>query len=88
MAFSKTIYFAALVPPPAVKEEVLEMKLEIKEKFEAKHALKLPAHITLIPPLWLEKEQEKEFTEILRNVAQKQSDFSVKLKILDILVSG
>lgn len=80
MAFSKTFYFAALVPPPAVKEEVLEMKLEIKEKFDAKHALKLPAHITLIPPIWLEKKQEKDFTAILRNVAQQQSVFSVKLK--------
>ncbi|WP_051286404.1 2'-5' RNA ligase family protein [Salinimicrobium terrae] len=78
MAISKALYFVALVPPPAVKEEVLEMKKEIKNRFGAAHALKLPAHITLIPPFWLEQEQS--FIDALGLTIQKIKSFSVELK--------
>lgn len=80
MASHKPLFFAALVPPPMVKQEVKEIKLEIKDKFGAAHALKLPAHVTLIPPLRLEKEQEEPFLKALENVVEKQFPFPVKLK--------
>jgi 2'-5' RNA ligase len=80
MAFSKALYFAALVPPQAVKEEVRNLKLEIKEKVGAAHALKLPAHITLIPPVWLQIEQEKPFVEAIREVSKIQHSFPLELK--------
>lgn len=80
MAFSKALYFVALVPPPQIKEEVKNLKLEMKESFNSAHALKLPAHITLIPPVWLKGEQEKIFLEAIRDVAHKQSPFQIGLK--------
>ena len=78
MALSKALYFVALVPPSAIEEEVLVMKMEIKKRFGAAHALKLPAHITLIPPIWLEREQE--FANVLQSVAEEQLVLPVKLK--------
>ena len=80
MAFSKALYFVALLPPQEVKEEVLNMKLEFREKYNAKHALKLPAHITLVPPLWLEKIEEQEFVNRLKKFAEKVNPFFIVLK--------
>lgn len=80
MAFSKALYFVALLPPQEVKEEVLKMKLDFRERFKAKHALKLPAHITLVPPLWLENNDEQEFVNRLKKCAEKTLPFPVFLK--------
>ncbi|WP_423818912.1 2'-5' RNA ligase family protein [Salinimicrobium sp. TIG7-5_MAKvit] len=79
MAFSRALYFVAIVPPTAVKEQVKNMKLEIKEKFQVAHALKLPAHITLIPPMWLSEDQEIQFISCLRSVSQDQRSYSIAL---------
>ncbi len=80
MTFSKALYFAAIVPPPQLKEEILELKLEMKGKFETSHALKLPAHITLVPPVWLENQQEQSFLDKVKGVTEKTSSFPVELK--------
>ena len=80
MSFSKAQYFVALVPPSAIEEEVLRMKNELKEQLGVAHALKLPAHITLIPPVWLENDQEQEFVNVLQSIAEEQSDLPAKLK--------
>lgn len=77
--FLKALYFTALVPPSAIKEKVKKLKLEIKEKFHAAHALKLPAHITLIPPVWLEDKQEKLFLERTKKISKTQTSFPVNL---------
>ena len=80
MGISKTLYFAAIVPPASIREEIKNMKLEFKERFAAAHAFKLPAHITIIPPVWLEKEKEQKFLGILEAISSKQDIFPVKLK--------
>ncbi|WP_029036880.1 2'-5' RNA ligase family protein [Salinimicrobium xinjiangense] len=80
MANSKALYFLALVPPNEVKEEIRQIKLEIKEKYDASHALKLPAHITIIPPFRLEKQQEGDIFKKLKLISSFQAGFTVKLK--------
>ena len=80
MAFLKALYFAALVPPASVKEEVRAMKMELREKYGAAHALKLPAHITLIPPVWIKNEEERAFLETLESIAKEQAEFPVKVE--------
>lgn len=74
------LYFVAIVPPSEIKEEVLEMKLGLKEKFRLTHALKLPGHITLVPPVRLKMEQKKLFLHGLEKVVQKHSRFHVELE--------
>lgn len=80
MGSLKALYFVALLPPSAIREEILKMKLNIKEKFGVAHALKLPAHITLIPPVWLKKEQEMTFFNAIHETTQRHGEFEVELK--------
>ncbi len=80
MSFTKALYFAAILPPPGIREQVLELKLEMKEKFETSHSLKLPAHITLVPPVWLENQQEPSFLDKIKSVTEKTASFPVELK--------
>lgn len=54
------MYFIALVLPPELNEKVLGFKNYMREHFHCKVALKSPAHITLVPPFWMEAEQEEQ----------------------------
>jgi 2'-5' RNA ligase len=53
------LYFIAIMPPPKIRTEIERFKKEIREKFQVKHALKLPAHITLQIPFRMPPEKEK-----------------------------
>lgn len=60
MAKSIEKYFIALVPEGSFQEKVLAWRLELKERFNLKYALKTPAHITLKMPFdWNETKEEK-----------------------------
>lgn|SRR5690606_18037277 len=53
-------YFIAIVPEGRVQEKATDIKLQLKEKFDLKYALKSPAHITLkMPFVWNEAKQDK-----------------------------
>lgn len=79
MAFSKALYFTALLPPKDVKEEIKQMKLDLRKKWGVAHALKLPAHITLLPPFWLEIEKEDILFQNLTAATSKTDPFSVEI---------
>lgn len=74
------LYFLALVPPLAIEGNLKALKEELRIKYGLKHALKLPAHITLQKPFWLKEEQEGDLIRILTSVALDQEKFSVELK--------
>ena len=44
------IYFLAILPTPAIQSEVTAFKFIARDRFNSSHALKSPAHITIIPP--------------------------------------
>ena len=52
------MYFVAIVLPDELNQKVLKHKEYMFEKFGCKVGLKSPAHITLIPPFWMEVEKE------------------------------
>lgn len=54
------MYFIALVLPPHLNEKVLKYKNLMFERYNCKVGLKSPAHITLIPPFWMEQEKEEQ----------------------------
>ena len=54
-----TMYFVALVLPPLLNEKVLYWKNFMYQRYECKVGLKSPAHITIVPPFWMEEENEK-----------------------------
>ena len=47
---SESIYFIAIVPPVKIQEEVTQLKVLMAERFNSKHALKSPPHVTLHMP--------------------------------------
>lgn len=77
------LYLIALVPPLAVREQVRALKLEMRRRFGAGHALKSPAHITLQMPFRLALGGLEKFEETLRKLAVSQHPFTIKLDGFD-----
>lgn len=75
----KKLYFVALIPPEDLNFKVKALKEEIREKYNAKHALKLPAHITLQPPVSLSLQQEPGLFAALDAATKDQNVFRVDL---------
>ena len=74
-----SLYFIALIPPEALCERIRLLKLEIADKYGVKHALKLPAHITLQIPFQIPNENECSLIELLKGFASKQHSFPIKI---------
>lgn len=74
------LYFLAIIPSEKICERVKSLKLKIAEKYEAKHALKLPAHITLQIPFKIPETEEEKLIGILKHVAREQKSFEIDLK--------
>jgi 2'-5' RNA ligase len=70
-------YFIALIPPEALCERIWILKLEFADKYGAKNALKLPAHITLQIPFRINDKEESGLLELLKDFASKQHTFGV-----------
>lgn len=74
------LYFLALIPPNPLKDEVHELKLEIKDRFDSAHSLKSPPHITLLSPFRLRGDAKVEVVNLLKNFSQDFKPFEVRLK--------
>ncbi|MBZ9631307.1 2'-5' RNA ligase family protein [Salegentibacter sp. LM13S] len=75
-----SLYFLATIPPEEVCKQIESLKKEIAEKYEAKHALKLPAHITLQIPFKLPETEEERLIDILDRFTEKQKSFEINLR--------
>lgn len=73
------LYFVALLPDPAIQDEVTAFKQTAQERFGSGHALKSPPHITLIPPF---RTDQPDFS-VLRTFADEQRPFRVQLRHFD-----
>jgi len=73
------LYFVALVPHIELQEHVKAFKKEIKEWFNAKYALKSPAHIILQMPFRISNEDEPYLIGALQELAASQNAFMLKL---------
>lgn len=73
------LYFIALIPHEMLREEIKQLKEEMKERFNAKHALKSPAHITLQMPFKWKEEEENRLISSLEKFATGQSSFTATL---------
>jgi len=83
-----SLYFIALVPQHGLREQVKVFKKEIEARFQAKHALKLPAHITLKIPFNIRKEEEPLLIKSLQELAGRITVFNVELSGFDYFKSG
>lgn len=80
---SKELYLIALLPHEELREEVRELKLEMKERFNASHALKAPAHITLQMPFRRDETFEETLISALESFASGQHVFNITLNGFD-----
>ena len=74
-----TLYFIALIPGGELRNRVLTVKERMKALYNAGHALKSPAHITLQMPFKRHSGDEPRMTEALRKFASEEKPFEVSL---------
>ena len=75
----KKLFFIALIPHLSLREEIRLLKEEMKLNFNAQHALKSPAHVTLQMPFRKIEENESQMIIQLKNFAAKQNKFNIDL---------
>jgi len=63
------MYFVAVVLPERINEKVLVYKQLMREKYGCRVGLKSPAHITLVPPFWMQEDAEALLTAELGKLA-------------------
>lgn len=76
----KTLFLIAIVPPADICEDVRHMKELMKARFQASHAIKLPAHITVQRPFFVEENQADFLDFQLQKFAEFQKEFLVKMR--------
>ena len=74
------MYFVALVASQEINEDVLKWKNFFKEKYQCIVALKSPAHITLIPPFWMNEDLEPDLVRSITEFSDNKNKFEVLLK--------
>lgn len=74
------MYFIAILAPEEINKQVLKWKHYFKEKFDCSAALKSPAHITLIPPFWMNPESETDLINAISEFCQTACSFEIYLK--------
>lgn len=77
------LYLVAILPPEPISSEVWAMKQEVHTLTGSRNAVRLPAHITLIPPWRQAAEAEATLRAELRDFAALEAPFSVGLNGFD-----
>lgn len=77
---TRTLYFWAIVAEGHAQTELTRLKQLASNQFGCHHALRSPAHITLIPPIRLTAAKCDELTPAIRQVAERIQPFQVRLK--------
>jgi len=71
------LYFIALVLPQKLNEKILSYKNFMLEKFDCKVGLKSPAHITIVPPFWMDDAMEAQLLSDVENLSKRFSPFTI-----------
>jgi 2'-5' RNA ligase len=74
------LYFLAVVLPDALNAEIKGFKTHMLQEYGCKVALKSPAHITVIPPYWMELELEASLLQDVQALAAPFAPFPLKLQ--------
>ncbi|HKC37810.1 MAG TPA: 2'-5' RNA ligase family protein [Chitinophagaceae bacterium] len=77
------MYFIAIVAPEEIDQQVLKWKNYFKENYQCIVALKSPAHITLIPPFWMNEELENHLINSIKEFSANNNKFEITLKDFD-----
>lgn len=72
------MYFIALVLPEDLNQKILKYKNMMLEKYNCKVGLKSPAHITLIPPFWMDEEKEQQLLSDVDRISLTIESFLIE----------
>ena len=75
-----TMYFVALVAPTEIDQQVLKWKNFFKDHYQCIVALKSPAHITLIPPFWMDEQLQNDLLKSINEFSASENKFQITLK--------
>jgi 2'-5' RNA ligase len=74
------MYFIALVLPTEINDEILKWKLFMRDHFNCLVALHSPAHITLVPPFWMNDNLENKLEDAISQFSKHQVPFEINLE--------
>lgn len=74
------MYFIALVAPEKINLPVLKWKNFFKDHYGCTSALKSPAHITLIPPFWMNDGLEADLINSINAFSSTKNKFEIIIK--------
>lgn len=72
------MYFIALVLPVHLDEKILVYKKWMHENYGCRVGLKSPAHITLVPPFWLQAESEESVRLTIEIISANTNSFNLE----------
>jgi len=72
-------YFLAILPPSEISKEIMAFQKEIEESFGAKHAQKVPPHLTVVPPFDASEIQVSTFTRNLQSFLKTEAVNDIEL---------
>lgn len=73
------MYFIAVLAPAPVERQVLQWKIYMRDRHGCAAALKSPAHITLVPPFWMDPSLEQGLKNGLDLYSAAQDPFEIRL---------
>lgn len=73
------LFFIALLPPKEISDKIIAIQKAMAVKYDSRHALKSPPHITLIPPFKFSSDFEKVITEPLTDFFRQCAPFTIQL---------
>jgi 2'-5' RNA ligase len=74
------MYFIAVVAPKEINEALLTWKKLMKDRFDCSVGLRSPAHVTLIPPFWMDDVLESKLEDVINDFSQQQKPLEIRLK--------
>ena len=69
------MYFIAIVLPSELNEKILHYKKFMQEKYGCNVALKSPAHVTIVPPFWMDEEKEAQLRNDMDELSRTTEGF-------------
>jgi 2'-5' RNA ligase len=73
------MYFIAIVLPAELIKKILKWKELMHEKYGCAVGLRSPAHITVVPPFWMEDEKEQQLLEDVDTISSAVEPFTITI---------
>lgn len=71
------LYFIAIVLPEELNRRIAKYKHLAEERWNCKVALRSPAHITILPPFWMDETLEQELIAATNDISSAVTSFTI-----------